>query len=101
MRAKHPGARAEHEPTVELEPGCMHPRCFRDGTHPVLPTVTQGRGERLLGVMLVGNAILRFGEGREKAQICQVRSCMLHQPHYWRNLAEWQHCSLAGDMRLN
>lgn len=35
---------------------------------PSVAAVTQGRGERLLGVMLVGNAILRLGEGREKAQ---------------------------------
>lgn len=33
---------------------------------PSVAAVTQGRGERLLGVMLVRNAILRLGEGEKR-----------------------------------
>lgn len=47
---------------------------------PSVAAVTQGRGERLLGVMLVGNAILKLGEGREKAQYVKSEptSCTNH-----------------------
>lgn len=53
---------------VELEGKHMHHLVPHGQDSPRVAAVTQGRGVRLLGVMLVGNAILRSGEGREKAQ---------------------------------
>lgn len=56
----------------------MHPGAVQDS--PSVAAVTQGRGERLLGVMLVGNTILRLGGREREGPICQVRTHSLHQP---------------------
>lgn len=41
LEDKHAGTRTEYktlrQPSVELEFRPMHPWCFREGTHPVLP----------------------------------------------------------------
>lgn len=41
---------------------------------PRAATVTRGHGERLLGVMLVGNAILRLREEREQSQYVRIQT---------------------------
>lgn len=41
---------------------------------PRAAAVTRGHGERLLGVMLVGNAILRLREEREQSQYVRIQT---------------------------